>query len=193
MMSFDLSVIAVSFLIFFARLVDVSVGTLRIVCIAKGRKYLAPLLAFIEISIWLLAIRQVMVSNFVISHFIAYAAGFALGNFMGLLIEERLALGKISVRIITRKDATNLISELKENDFGVTALTASGSSGNVKLIFTVVNRKDLKKVKYIIRKNNPKAFLSVQDVQFASEGSFQYEVKQRKGLFDFKFMSRKAK
>ncbi len=157
-------------LIFLARICDVTIGTVRILLLARGRKKAVPLLGFIEVMIWLLAVRQVLLGMDNIVTYIAFAGGFAMGNFIGMRIEERLAVGLEVIRVITRKDATELFEHLKEQGYGVTCLDAQGATGKVNLIFTVVQRCQHDKVISIIKQFNPKAFYSVEDVKSVSEG-----------------------
>src|SRR5690554_1789371 len=107
-------------LIFFSRILDVTIGTIRIVMVSKGQKLWAPLLGFFEILIWLLAISRIFqnLDNWV--NYIAYAGGFAVGNYIGLMLEERLAMGIVKIQIITRKNAADLIINLKKAGYGIT-------------------------------------------------------------------------
>lgn len=157
-------------LVFLARICDVTIGTVRVLLLARGRKMVVPFLGFFEVMIWLLAVRQVILGmdNFVT--YIAFAGGFATGNFIGMIIEERLAVGLEVIRIITPKDATELFEHLKKQGYGVTCLDAQGATGKVNLIFTVVQRSQHDKVISIIKKFNPKAFYSVGDVKAVSDG-----------------------
>ncbi|MCK9275296.1 MAG: DUF2179 domain-containing protein [Syntrophales bacterium] len=164
--------VAVPVLIFLARIIDVSLGTIRIIYISRGMKLLAPLFGFFEILIWLIAIGQIMQNVTNLVYYLAYAIGFASGNFVGILIEERLAVGKVVLRIITQKDASALIIELRSRGYGVTVADAWGATGAVKLIFTIVGRKELKKIICLLEQFNPKAFFSVEDVRLAREGIF---------------------
>ena len=164
--------ILIPFLICLARVIDVTLGTLRIILISKGYKRIAPILGFFEILIWLLAIGQVMQNLTNVINYFAYAFGFALGNYIGVIIEQKLALGMEVVQIITQRDASELINFLKENNFGVTIVEAKGSTGDVHLIFTVIKRASLKTVINGIKHFNPKAFYLVEDIRFVSEGVF---------------------
>jgi len=159
-------------LIFVARLVDVSLGTIRIIFISRGVKYLAPLIGFIEINIWLLAIGQIIQNLGNIVCYFAYAGGFAMGNLLGILIEEKLSIGLAMVRIITKHDATKLIEYLKSMEYGMTAVDAEGVKGPVKIIFTVVKRADLHCILENIEKIHPHAFYSVEDVRSVGEAMF---------------------
>jgi uncharacterized protein YebE (UPF0316 family) len=159
-------------LIFFARILDVSLGTLRIIFVSRGLKYLAPLVGFFEVLIWLLAIRVIMqnLNNF--ACYIAYAAGFATGNFVGIFIEKRLAIGNLIIRVITRKDATPLIEHLRSRGYGVTSIKAEGSEGDVHIIFLIIKRHNLEAITGIIKDFNPNAFYTVEDVRLVSKGIF---------------------
>ncbi len=159
-------------LICFARVLDVSLGTLRIILVAKGTKTLAPILGFFEVLIWLIAIGQVMQNLTNVANYFAYAAGFAIGNYLGIIMEQKLAIGVVVVRVITATDASKLIDFLKEANFGVTTLEAQGTSGHVHLIYTVIKRSNLPLVVKHIKDFNPKAFYSVEDIRYVSEGVF---------------------
>jgi len=156
-------------LIFLARLTDVSLGTMRIIFVSRGVKYIAPLIGFVEINIWLLAIGQIMqnLNNMVCSF--AYAGGFAIGNLVGMMIEEKLSIGLVLLRLITRHDNKELIDYLKSQNYGVTTHDAEGVKGPVKIIFAVIRRKDLHCVVDHINQIHPHAFYSVEDVRSVEE------------------------
>ena len=159
-------------LVFFAETCVVTLSTVRTIFVARGWKSLAPLLGFFEVSIWLFAITQVMQNLTNLSCSIAFAGGFSLGNFLGIFIEQKLALGNAAVHITTREDAADLIERLKKAGFGVTALEAQGATGPVQVVFTVIKRKELPNVVAIIKSFDPKAFYSVNDLKTAVEGIF---------------------
>jgi len=169
-------------LIVIARVIDVSIGTIRIVFVSRGHKIIAPILGFFEVLIWLLAIGQIMrnISNFMC--YIAYGTGFALGTYMGLLIEEKLALGVLLVRIITQKDAGDLIEALRKANYGVTSVPASGTRGRVDIIFTVIKRSAVDDVLRIINRFNPRAFYSIENVKEVREGIFPNDIVDRSRL-----------
>ena len=159
-------------LIFIARVADVSLGTVRVIFIARGLKYFAPVVGFFEILIWLLAIGQIMqnLSNPIC--YIAYAGGFAMGNYFGIWIAEKLSLGVVLIRVITSKDASELIEYLKTAEYGVTVVDAKGSAGNVQVVFTIVRRREVVTVVSLIKQFNPKAFYTIEEVGFVEEGIF---------------------
>jgi uncharacterized protein YebE (UPF0316 family) len=160
-------------LVFFAELCVVTLSTLRIIFIARGKKFLAPVVGFFEVTIWLFAIGQVMRNLNDAACFLGFAAGFTLGNYLGMLVEKWLALGTVVVRTITNKDATELIHNLQTARFGVTSLDAEGARGPVKLVLSVVPRKELEDVLGIVRRFDPTAFYSVDEIQDAGPGAFR--------------------
>jgi len=164
--------VIIPLLIALARIVDVTLGTIRIIYISRGMKMLAPIFGFFEILIWLMAIGQIMqnLSNPV--YYIAYAFGFSGGNLVGIFIEERLAVGRVILRIITQRDATQLVSHLRSAGYGVTTVDAEGAQGPVKLIFTVIDREKIKAVVDSVQTYNPRAFYSIEDVRSVREGIF---------------------
>ncbi len=161
--------VIVPLFIFLARICDVSIATIRVMFVLSGRKSLAPFIGFFEALIWLVAIGQILqnVSNPVT--YIAYAAGFGMGTFVGMLIEEKLALGQVILRIITQRDASNLLVALREAGFRLTTVDAEGSRGKVSLIFTICRRKKVPDLKKLIRQYNPNAFYTIENVKFVSE------------------------
>ena len=159
-------------IIFAAEVCVVTLGTLRIIFVSRGKRLLAPLLGFFEVSIWLFAIGQIMRNLNSLPCYLAFASGFTLGNLFGVLIERRLALGMVGVRVITSKDGDLLATRLHEAGFGVTLLDGQGSTGPVKLVFTLVPRRQLPLVLALIKEMDPRVFYSVDEIQSASEGIF---------------------
>lgn len=164
------SFVILPFLIFLARISDVTIGTVRIVMVAKGQKFFAPLLGFFEVLIWLIAISKIIenLDNWIC--YIAYGAGFATGNFIGMLIEEKLAVGIVQMQIITRRDATMLIEALKKKGFRITYQEAHGAIEEVSIIYSIINRTEIPQMIEIIRAYNPNAFYSIADVRFVNKG-----------------------
>jgi uncharacterized protein YebE (UPF0316 family) len=159
-------------LIFFFRICDVSLGTIRVIFIAKGLKYIAPAIGFFEVIIWLLAIGQVMNNITNVASYIAYGGGFAAGTFIGMKVEEKISLGTVVVRVITPEDPTELIAYLRQRSFGVTVAEGEGSKGKVRIILSVIQRQSLEEVTRGIRQHLPRAFYSVEDVKSVAEGVF---------------------
>ena len=131
---------ALPFLIFLARVADVTMGTVRVIFVSRGLKYLAPTVGFFEILVWLIAIGQIMKNLSNPACYIAYAGGFAVGNYVGITIAEKLSLGVVLIRTVTAKDAWPLVERLKEQNYGVTSVDGHGTAGQVKVVFTIVKR-----------------------------------------------------
>ena len=160
-------------LIFFARVSDVSLGTLRSVLASKGNKNIVPIIGFFEVLIWLFAISQIFHSlhnNFIF--YLAWAAGYATGSYVGLTIEEKLALGIQVVRVITNQKCDKLIEALRKENYGLTVVDGQGARGPVKILFTTVQRKNVEKVIKVINQYNPNSFYSIEDVKNASQVAY---------------------
>jgi uncharacterized protein YebE (UPF0316 family) len=168
------------FLIFFARTCDVTLGTLRNIFLSKNIRYIVPFLGFFEVLIWLVAVSQIIKNLHNVMCYFAFAGGYSMGIFVGIKIEERLALGLQILRIITPFDASSLIQKLNQNNFGVTSIDAYGSKGPVKVLLTVIKRKDIDRVAEIINENNPNSFYSIEDIRTANQGVFPRKVSESK-------------
>ncbi len=155
-------------LIVFTRIIDVSLGTLRIIFINRNLRYYATLSGFFEVLIWLLVIRQVFQKLDSPLYLVAYAAGFAAGNYAGVVIENRISIGRVVIRIITRQEADTLVSFLRSTGYGLTVVDGEGATGPVKIIFIIIERKAIESVVEMIKKYNPNAFYSIEDVRFVS-------------------------
>ena len=154
-------------IIFASRATDVSLGTLRSVLANKGMKKMVPFIGFFEVLLWLFAISTVMknLNNFMC--YLGWAGGYATGIYIGLSIEERLAIGTQVIRVFTQEDITKLIESLVEKNYSYTILDGEGKKGAVKLIFIVVKRKNVKDVTEIIHRFSPNAFYSIEDIKRA--------------------------
>jgi uncharacterized protein YebE (UPF0316 family) len=174
--------LTVPLLIFGAEVSVVTLSTVRIIFIAQGRRFLAPLLGFFEVSTWLFAIGQVMTNLNDPFCYLAFAAGFTMGNFLGILLEGRLALGTLLVRVITPRDPAGLMEGLREAGYGVTSVEGRGAAGPVRVVLTVVPRKELNNVTAILLAFDPDAFYSVDDIQAAARGVFPVARRGVRGL-----------
>jgi uncharacterized protein YebE (UPF0316 family) len=156
-------------LIFLARIFDVSINTIRIIYVLGGRRLTATVLGFFESFVWLMAIRQIFehLDNWLC--YIAYPAGFAMGILVGMMIEERIAYGKVIVRIITRKDIHVLREYLIDAGFRFTAVKAVGAEGEESVVFTVLERQKLEILLLKLKEIVPTAFYTVEKVNRAAE------------------------
>jgi uncharacterized protein YebE (UPF0316 family) len=142
----------------------------RIIAVARGWKNLAPVLGFFEVLIWLFAIGQIMSNLRDLWLVLSYAGGFAMGNYLGVLIDEMMALGNRVVRVITPRDPTALTEGLRGLGYGATNLQGRGATGPVQVVLTVVRRRDLDRVLAVVKRFDPKVFYSVEDLQSAAAG-----------------------
>ncbi len=158
-------------LIFLARIAEVSINTLRIIYMLGGRRSTATVLGFFEAFIWLIAMRQIFqhVDNW--AAYAAYPGGFAAGIFVGMIIEEKIAYGKVIVRIITRKDVGPLILFFNERNFRYTKVETEGPEGPENLIFTVLERDHLDTLLSTLKTIIPTAVYTIENVRTAEESN----------------------
>lgn len=156
-------------LIFIARVFEVSINTLRIIYMLGSRRNTATALGFFEALIWLLAIRQIFQHLDNWGSYVAYPGGFAAGIFVGMIIEERIAYGKVIVRIITRKEIAALIQYLYNQNFRFTVVNAEGPGGRENLVFSVLPRERLDDLLAELKQIIPSAFYTIESVKAAGE------------------------
>lgn len=156
-------------LIYLGRICDVSMGTLRIIAVARGHRLQAVLLGCFEILIWLAALGQIMSNLTSIANYAAYAMGFASGIYMGMWLEQRVPLGNQLLRVIASPEQALAFSErLREAGFGTTLVSAAGSAGPVSIVFTILQRSRAKEAIDLVVQNMPGAFYTLEDVRFVS-------------------------
>jgi uncharacterized protein YebE (UPF0316 family) len=141
---------------------------MRIIFMTKGFKRLAPIIGFFEVLIWIVAITRIMQNLNSWVCYVAYAGGFATGNYVGMLLDEKLAIGHELIRVITKLDSGDLAGTLRNSGFGVTTVKASGMQGEVGILFVIVNRKNQKQAIAIIQQYNPSAFFTVENIHFVN-------------------------
>jgi len=161
-------------IIFFARICDVSLGTLRIVFVSKGKKKIAPFLGFFELFIWIAVINEIFknVDSSSLVCYFAYAGGYAAGNFIGMNIEERIAIGTQLIKVFSSKNITPLQKCLNEAGFGTTIVEGDGSAGKVTILYTVINRKTYEQARKILMEFDPMIFYVIEDVRLVKSGIF---------------------
>lgn len=178
-------------LIFCSRILDQSIGTMRLIFVSKGYKNIGPFLGFFEVIIWLLAVTQVLQHLTNPMSYIAYGAGFAMGNYIGMRIEERISIGTVLVRIIPKDDSSTMIAQLRKVGFGVTSIAAEGALGPVQIVLTIMKRKSFPLAKEIINQYNPNAFYTVEEIRAVKDGYFGSH--QKHEVFNWRKFSRKTK
>ncbi len=164
-------------LIMLSRIADQTLGSMRLIFLAKGEKLLAPLLGFFEVIIWLIAVAQIMKHLDNVMCFIGYGLGFALGNYIGIIIEEKLSLGNVIIRMIPQKDTAKLVNALRSKNIGVTTVQAEGKKGSVQIVLTIIKRKQINNVINTINEYNPNIFYTIEEIKSVREGIMEKETK----------------
>lgn len=160
-------------MIFFARVVDVSLSTTRTLMVVQGRKILAATIGFFEVGIYITVLGKVVSSLDNPLNLLAYCAGFAAGNFVGITIENKIAMGNLSAQIIMKSsNEGELIEALRLNGFGVTVLEAQGIEGPRAILNVVLNRKDMQKLKSVVDSIDSNAFITINNITPVRGGYF---------------------
>jgi uncharacterized protein YebE (UPF0316 family) len=157
-----LSVGTGTLLIMLARIFDVSLGTLRMLNIVKGHKYKAALLGFIEVLIWILAIRYIMQNLDNVWNMLGYSAGFAIGTIAGVSIENRFGTGYLQLYIISKYHTDKIADRLRSLKVGVTIIPGEGSRSGVAVLVLIIMAKRRSEIIRHIEAIDPGAFISVQ-------------------------------
>jgi uncharacterized protein YebE (UPF0316 family) len=171
-MTFDFSwgAILIGLLIFALRVCDMALDTIRVLFVVRGKKLLAWILGFFQSLIFVIAISSVLTNVKNVVLILGYATGFATGNVIGMLIEERLAVGHIKLTIISPKRGNSIIKKLRSRGYGVTEIIARGRDGTVSMMNCYVRRKELEEVEKIALKKDSKAFITVEDIRPVRKG-----------------------
>lgn len=156
--------------IFCLRIVDVSLATLRMLMIMRGRKWIAPLIGFVEVLIWIFAVGTAIRYLHSPLHLIGYAGGFAMGNLAGLWLEEKMALGMAAVRVVSQNRGQDIAGALRGEGFGVTQLAGSGRNGQVEVLYAVLRRRDVPAALRQIEVRDPEAFITVEEPRAIHRG-----------------------
>jgi len=166
-------ILGTSLLIIVARITDVSLGTLRTVCVVNGRKNLAWVLGFCEVLVWVIVVSKVIANLNVPAYAVAYAVGAASGSWVGITIEQRLAFGDQVVRIFTRK-GREMAAALREQGYRVTEIDGRGRDGHVELLFIEVPRRQAMNVANTARTLDPQCYFVVDDIRMTSAAMVRF-------------------
>jgi Uncharacterized protein conserved in bacteria len=158
--------------IFFGRICDVTLGTLRIIFVSKGERYKAPIVGFFEVFIWVVIISQIFSHANSLASYLAYAAGYAAGNYVGILVENKIAFGFQLLRVYTKQDCGELVRSLNKMNVGATVLKGEGAISHVHIIEIVISRKSQQSVLSEVIKHDPSAFYIIEDVRYKQKGIF---------------------
>lgn len=144
------------------RIIDVSIGTIRTLFTVQGRKFQAGALGFVEVTIWVFAIRHIMLHLDNIINIFGYSTGFALGTIIGITLEQKLGTGYVQIYVISMYFADKIANELRKNNIGVTILPGEGTRGGVAILLIIIIRKRQKELIKLIDSIDSKAFISIQ-------------------------------
>jgi uncharacterized protein YebE (UPF0316 family) len=156
--------------IFLLRIVDVSLATLRMLLSVRGQRVLVPIIGFFEVLIWLFAAGNAIRYLNSPLHVMGYAGGFAAGSAMGLWVEEKLAFGLATVRIISSHGGVEMADALREQGYGVTEFAGEGREGRVEVVYTVARRSEIRKIYAVIDTWDPNAFVTVEEPRAIRRG-----------------------
>ena len=158
--------------IFLARILDVSMGTVRTILLVKGNRKIASVIGFFEVMIFLLVLGNVVGNINKPILIIAYCSGFACGNFVGGKLEEKLSIGKVSAEVILKENVEEVIQALRNEGFGVTIFEGMGLEGKSYMMNIILERKNIKKFREIMGKTDPNAFITIFDIRASAGGHF---------------------
>ncbi len=158
-------------LIFMARICDVSLDTIRVIMVSRGYRKYAPLIGFFQVLIWIITITRIMENLDNWLTYVAYAAGFAMGTYVGMRIEEKIAMGYELLRIITRSEVDELVNFLRQNGYSVTSVAGEGRDGAVGIVFLILKRRVTRDVIALVKQYNPKAYYTIEDMRFVADPS----------------------
>lgn len=152
-------------MIFGLRVVDMTLDTLRVLVVMRGQKKIAWVLGFFQASVFVIAIGTVLKNLDNPLNIIGYAAGFATGNVVGMLIEEKMAIGHTMINIVSPRRGSAIADNLRKNGYAVTEIAARGKDGMVTLLNCNVLRRNIGDVRALVNDIDPEAFITSEDVR----------------------------
>ncbi|MDF1500629.1 MAG: DUF5698 domain-containing protein [Anaerolineales bacterium] len=161
----ELPTYAITITIFILRVADMTLDTLRVLFVIRGRKSLAWILGFFQSSLWVIAITSVLSNLDNPWNIISYAAGFATGNVIGIMIEQGLAIGHSHMQIISQRLGSAIADTVRNLGYAATELPARGRDGTVSVISCSLRRKDIEDVRKAVQEIDPQAFITVEDIR----------------------------
>lgn len=157
-----LDIILGALLITVMRMCDVTIGTFRTILVVQGKKYLAGMAGFVEVLIWIFAMKFIVDNMDETINLFAYATGFGIGNILGITLEEKVALGYVQINIISKHFSDKIANALRSSKYGVTIVPAEGGTGGLAILIIIIRRKDMKMVRKIIDSIDSAAFITIQ-------------------------------
>lgn len=158
--------------VFFARILDVSLGTVRTMVTVKGNRLMASLVGFVEILVWFVIVKEVLnTDENSLWLGISYAGGFATGTYLGAFISEKYIAGNFGVQVITSNNSMKLVKALRENGYAVSVIDVKGKNeGDKHLLFIEINKQTFNQLKNIVKEVDPNAFIVVNETKFVQNG-----------------------
>ncbi len=174
-----MEILIICIIIIAVRIVDVSLGTVRMVLIVRGNRRIGAMIGFIEVLIWFLVVRRaLMVEEQSLWVAMSYAGGFSLGTFLGVKLEEILAIGNASIQVITKGIREDLVDVLRKNGFAVSTVVTKGIKNENLMLLIEVNRKRIKEAVQIVNEVTPDSFVTISDVKHIIGGYFPGHVRR---------------
>ena len=165
------------FLIFAARVLDMSIATIRLLLLVRGKRFQAAVIGFFEVLIYILALNMVVNNLDNIFNLLVYSLGFAAGNYVGSYVEEKMALGHATVQVIPKEKDEDMAAELRKLGYGVTVVTGSGREGPRRILIITIKRKSLPELMRVIDELDRDSFVTVMDTQFIHGGFWEKKAK----------------
>lgn len=158
--------------IFFVRIIDVSLGTIRTFFSVKGQNLIASIIGFVEITVWFLVVKEALnTTNNSLWIVFSYASGFSVGTYIGGILSNLLIEGNLGVQIITSGSSNNLVKALRKEHFGVSIIDVRGQDENIKhMLFIEIHNKSLNHLKKIVKDIDPKAFIVINETKYVQNG-----------------------
>ena len=157
--------------IFFLRIIDVSCDTMRVIFAIRGKRAIAAALGFVQALVWIFAVGNAVKHLDSILHVLGYAGGYAMGTFVGVSLEQAIAYGVATVRIVSRTAGVEIANALRDSGHGVTVFPGVGRDGAVEILNSVVQRGHLDEVLNIITDKDKEAFVTVEEPKVLRGGS----------------------
>lgn len=162
--------------IFFARLIDVSLGTFRTINTVKGRDLIASLIGLVEITVWFLVVKEALNTDnnsfFIVA---SYALGFSVGTYIGGKISKVFIKSNLEVQVILSKKDDSIVNKIRQSGYGVTAIEVKGTKDEKYMLYIQIRDNTLEKLKRIVKKLDSKAFIVVNETKYVENGYFGLE------------------
>ena len=159
--------------IFFARLVDVSLGTVRTIYTVRGKDFIAALIGIIEITVWFLVVKEALnTDNNSIWIVISYALGFSVGTYIGGKISKRFIKSNLEVQVVLSSKDDDIVKKIRDNGYGVTSIEVKGTNGTKYMLYIQIRDNSLERLKKLIRKLDSKAFIVINETKYVENGYF---------------------